>query len=65
MNEISFTKDEESHEEIRIGLTSTDRVTVTKVKLHITITGKSANEMADKYNFSQEQRKQLQELTDK
>ena len=64
MNEISFTKDEESHEEIRIGLTSTDRVTVTKVKLHITITGKSANEMADKYNFSQEQRKQLQELTD-
>ena len=64
MNEISFSKEEESHEEIRIGLTSTDRVTVTKVKLHITITGKTANEMADKYNFSQTQREQLLELTD-
>ena len=64
MNEISFTKDEESHEEIRIGFASTDRVTVTKVKLHITITGKTANEMADKYNFTQAQREQLLELTD-
>ena len=64
MNEVSFTKDEESHVETRVGLTSTERVTVTTVKLHIKVTGKSANEMADKYNFSQEQRKQLQELTD-
>lgn len=62
MNEVNFTKDEESHEEIRIGLTKTEHITVTYTKLHITITGKTANEMADAYNFNQEQREQLAEL---
>ena len=64
MNEVSFTKEESSHEEIKIGLTSTETVTVTTVKLHIVVTGKSVTEMADKYNFNSEQRKQLAELID-
>jgi hypothetical protein len=58
MNEINFTKDEESHEEIN----STEHTTVTYTKLHIIITSKTAIEMADIYNFNQEQRNQLAEL---
>lgn len=64
MNEVSFTKEESSHEEIKIGLTSTETVTVTTVKLHIVVKGKSTIEMADEYNFNAEQRKQLAELTE-
>ena len=64
MNEVSFSKEEESHEEIKIGLTSTETITVTKVKLHIIVAGKTKDEMADQYNFNGEQRKQLNELTD-
>ena len=64
MNDITYTKEESSHEEIKIGLTSTERVTVTTVKLHIKIKGKTVEEMAEKYNFNQEQMKQLAELTD-
>ena len=65
MNEVSFTKDEETYQETKYDIwTGMYTVTTTKVKLHIKIVGKTANEMADKYNFSQEQRKQLQELTD-
>ena len=63
MNEISFTKDETTTEEVIIHLTWTERKTITKVKLHITVKGKTAEEMADKYNFNAEQRKQLAELT--
>lgn len=62
MNEVTFTKEEESHEEIKIRLTSTEKITVTKVKLHIFVNGKTANEMADKYNFNAKQREQLAEL---
>ena len=64
MNDITYTKEESSHEEIKIGLTSTERITVTTVKLHIKIKGKTVEEMAEKYNFNQEQMKQLAELTD-
>ena len=63
MNEITFTKDETTTEEVIIHLTWTERKTVTKVKLHITVKGKTVEEMADKYNFNAEQRKQLAELT--
>lgn len=63
MNEITFTKDETTTEEVIIHLTWTERKTVTKVKLHITVKGKTAEEMADKYNFNAEQREQLAELT--
>lgn len=62
MNEVTFTKEEETHEEIKIGLTSTEHITVTKVKLHIVVNGKTAIEMADKYNFNAKQREQLAEL---
>lgn len=61
MNEISFTREEETYEEMVKDDTST-KDTVTKVKLHISIKGKNANEMADIYNFSREQRIQLLEL---
>ena len=63
MNEITFTKDETTTEEVIIHLTWTERKTVTKVKLHITVKGKTVDEMADKYNFNAEQREQLAELT--
>lgn len=64
MNEVSFTKDEETYQETTYNiLTGTETKTVTKVKLHIKVTGKTTNEMADKYNFNQAQREQLAELT--
>lgn len=62
MNEISFSKEEETHEEIKIGWTSTERITVTTVKLHIKVTSKTADEMAEEYNFTEEQKSQLSEL---
>lgn len=62
MNEITFTKDEESHEQVIFHLTWTEYKTVTYTKLHININSKSVEEMADKYNFNEEQRKQLEEL---
>ena len=58
MNEISFVTNEETQEE----LVGTEIKTTTKVKLHITVAGKTANEMADKYRFNKEQKKQLAEL---
>lgn len=64
MNNISYTTDEKSHEQLQIGWTSTDIVTVTETTLHITIESKTVDEMADLYNFTEEQRKQLAELTD-
>lgn len=62
MNEVTFTKEEESHEEIKIGWTSTEHIIVTHVKLHITINGKTADEMANMYSFNSKQREQLAEL---
>ena len=64
MNEITFTKEEESHEEVIFHLTWTEYKTVTYTKLHITINTKSIDEMADNYNFTQEQRNQLTEMSD-
>lgn len=64
MNEISFTKEEESREEVIFHLTWTEYKTVTYTKLHITINTKSIDEMADNYNFTQEQRNQLTEMSD-
>lgn len=61
MNEISFTTEE--YEESTADDTSNVQTTLTKVKLHIIIKGKSANEMADICNFNKEQRIQLLELT--
>lgn len=63
MNEITFTTDVETKEETIIHLTWTEHRTVIYTKLHITINSKSINEMANKYNFSQEQRNQLTELS--
>lgn len=62
MNGITFSKDERSHEQLQIGLTSTEVVTITEVTLHIQVNTKTPQEMADKYNFNEEQRKQLEEL---
>lgn len=64
MNEITFTKEEESHEEVILHLTWTEYKTVTYTKLHISINTKSIDEMADNYNFTQEQRSQLAEMSD-
>lgn len=64
MNEVTFTKDEETTTETNYNIwTGMETITVTKVKLHITINSKSANEMADNYGFSQQQRNQLTELS--
>lgn len=64
MNEVTFTKDEQTTTETIYNIwTGMETVTVTKVKLHITINSKSSNEMADKYNFNQQQRNQLTELS--
>lgn len=62
MNEITFTTDVETKQETIIHLTWTEHRTVTYTKLHININRKSANEMADIYNFNQEQRNQLAEF---
>lgn len=58
MNEISFVTNEETYQE----LVGTEIKTTTKIKLHITVAGKTANEMADRYTFNKEQKKQLAEL---
>lgn len=63
MNEVTFTKDVESHQETIIHLTWTEHKTVTHTKLHININHKTAGEMADQYNFNQEQRNQLTEFS--
>lgn len=64
MNEVTFTKDEQTTTETTYNIwTGMETVTVTKVKLHIAINSKSANEMADKYSFNQQQRNQLAELS--
>lgn len=63
MNEITFTKDVESHQETIIHLTWTEYKTITHTKLHININHKTADEMAEQYNFNQEQRNQLIEFS--
>lgn len=62
MNEISFTKDVEKEEKVIIHLTWTEYKTVEHVKLHIKINSKNANEMADKYFFTNSQRNEIAEL---
>ena len=47
MNEVTFTKDVESHQETIIHLTWTEHKTVTHTKLHININHKTANEMVE------------------
>lgn len=64
MNNISYTTDEQSHEQLQIGFTSSEVVTITEITLHINVESKTVDEMADLYNFTEEQRKQLAELTD-
>ena len=63
MNEISYKVDEKTETKTEIHLTSTETKTVTTKTLHITITSKSVEEMAKKYNFNKEQMEQLKELT--
>ena len=63
MNEVTFTKEEESHQEVIVHLTWTEYKTVTHTKLHININHKTAVEMAEQYNFNQEQRNQLTEFS--
>lgn len=62
MNEVTFTKDEKSHEQLQVGWTSSEVVTVTEVYLHIQINSKTAEQMAEEYQFTDAQKQQLQEL---
>lgn len=62
MNEVSFTKEETTEQKTIIHLTWTEHKTITHTKLHIKINHKTAQEMADKYNFSNNQREQMNEL---
>lgn len=63
MNQISFYTNTVSYE-----VTETDAdgeettVTVTETTLYITVTGKTASEMADEYDFNDKQKAQLDEL---
>ncbi len=62
MNEVNFTKDENRYTKKILHFSYTETVEIVEVTLHININGKNAYEMADKYNFNEEQRKQLEEL---
>ena len=56
-------KDQKNNKEKTIiHLTWTEHKTITHTKLHIKINHKTAQEMADKYNFSNNQREQMNEL---
>ena len=62
MNQVNFTKDEKQVTRYEVSFLDIKEVQVTEVTLHINITGKTVTEMADQYNFNDEQRKQLEEL---
>lgn len=66
MNEVNFTKETETHEEVIEVWDKTGSKTVTKTvtytKLHINITTKNAYEMARLYDFTPAQNRQLEEL---
>ena len=59
MNEISYDKEETTYEK---NIADGSKNNVTKIKLHISVNGKKAIDMVDKYNFTLEQRQQLNEL---
>ena len=67
MNEVSYSTSTDSHDDV----TETDdgygnivetTTTVTETTLYITVSHKTADEMADFYNFTEDQRQQLAEL---
>lgn len=62
MNEVNFSKDEKKVTKYEVSFLHIEEVEVIEVTLHINIVGKNVYEMADKYNFNEEQRKQLEEL---
>ena len=62
MNDVNFSKEKETRIETIVNPTGTEYKNVTYTKLHIKISSKNASEMADIYNFNNEQRKQLEEL---
>lgn len=59
MNEISYSVDGDP---ITSDMSYIEFVMAEPVALHIQVNSKTAEEMADKYNFNEEQRKQLEEL---
>ena len=63
MNDVSFTKDEEKEEILIFHLTSTETKVITHTKLHIKISGKSADDLMNEYIFTNNQREQFAELT--
>lgn len=63
MNKVEFSIENKTEEKTEIHLTHTERVIINKKILHITINGKSVEEMAEKYNFNKKQMEQLKELT--
>lgn len=62
MNEVTFTKEEKSHEQLQLRWTSSEVVMVTETYLYIQINSKTAGQMAEEYQFTEEQKNQLQEL---
>ena len=64
MNEINHNITEKTETKTEIHLTKTERKTITIKTLHINVTSKTVEEMAEKYNFNQEQMKQLTEIRD-
>ncbi len=63
MNDVSFTKDEEKEEILIFHLTSTETKVIKHTKLHIKISGKSADDLMNEYIFTNNQREQFAELT--
>ena len=64
MNGINHNITEKTETKTEIHLTKTERKTITIKTLHINVTSKKVEEMAEKYNFNQEQMKQLTEIRD-
>lgn len=67
MNEVSYSTDTATHTDVtetddRHGNIVETTTTVTETTLYITVSHKTADEMADIYNFTADQRRQLAEL---
>lgn len=62
MNEITFTKDTWTEQKTILHLTWTEYKTIEHTKLHIKITSKNAQQMADRYLFNPNTRKVMDEL---
>lgn len=62
MNEVTFSKDVTTQQQVIVHATWTEYKTITHTKLHIQINNKSTETMSNHYHFNKAQREQLAEL---